>query len=366
VDGGANVPLLRRADADRLEMWKSFVPGRTVRDYLVAEGAKILSSDTDSEPELGALDGRFRLEAIWRRGSEMLGAALPSGFLDALQLQLDRVHSAGVTGFSLTFGNVVVHYETGEPWFIDFDAARVHRSKETLSFRRDRDRDRELFNAIYGAEIMTEARAQEVLRSLPSGYAPIDLGGGLVTRGFWSVDSGTGRWDVLNGKALEGLIEGKRILDLGSNNGVMPLMMLRAGARRVVGIEQSPELVAASRKLHRVFEWRDMKAFDFSVCERNMLTILDGDWEHFDVVTAFASLYYLCEKDMYRIAEHVRKRSALFVVQAKTDTRRVTGNAKAKKSSPEYFERLLMEAGFGVVKKVQRDASFTRPLLIAS
>ncbi len=145
-----------------------------------------------------------RIEAVWERGRTCLPRAVPEGFLSALERQVDTIHRAGVTGFSLTFGNIVIHEETGEPWFIDFDAARVHRSTKTLAFRRDRDRDRELFNRIYGTDIMTEARARQVLRSLPSGYAPVDLGGGLVTRGFWSVDSGTGRWEYLNGKALEG------------------------------------------------------------------------------------------------------------------------------------------------------------------
>ncbi len=363
LNGIAGTPKVHRADPDRAVLFKSFVPGQTLRQRLVKAGARILSIDTETDPELAELDAAARIERVWARGRELLSKAIAPDLLAKLDRRLEAIHRCGVTGFSLSFGNVVLHHETGEPWFIDFDAAETHRHARGVLFASCRDRDRDLYNRIYGRGVLTERSARTLVNDISTPYSPIDLGLGLASRGFWSVDSGSGRWEFLNREALTPLIDGKRILDLGSYNGLMPLSMLASGARKVVAIERSPELATSARHLQRLFEWRHLRSYDLDLRCADMRSILDGTWEHFDIVTAFCSLYYLNESDMGRIVRRAAQLAPRMVVQAKTDTRRAAADNKAIKSSVVFLRALLEENGYPRVELIA-PPGYSRPLLI--
>ncbi len=358
-------PKIYRADEERCHLYKSFVSGPTVRQRLNQAGARILSVDTDDDPELAELAGVARLEAVWKRGRECFHV-LPDNFFAELEDHINAMHRGRVTGFSLTFGNVVLHQQK-RPWLIDFDLAERHRRARGLVFSVRRDRDRDLYNRIYGRDILTERSARQLAKSLSTPYSPFDLGCGVATRGFWSVDSGTGRWEALNRRVLSGLIKtgGRRILDLGSYNALMPLLMLQAGAEEVVAVERSSKLVEQGEDLRRLFEWRDMRSYDgLDLRCADMRAILDGDWGTFDLVTAFCSLYYLEEDDMRRMVRRAAELAPILVLQAKTDTRRDAADGKATKSSLEFLTALLERDGLFRCHAVG-PANYSRPLLIA-
>lgn len=367
LGGQQGCPTVHRVDEENLVLYKSFIAGQTLRQHLARSGARILSVDTEGDPELAQLSAEERLEAVWSRGRDVFAKALPEGLLTLFEQRLDALHRQGVTGFSLSFGNVVLH--RGEPWLIDFDAAVAHDDLGSLAFALSRDRDRQLFNRIYGRDLLTERNARALLNSISTPYSPVDLGNGLAHRGFWSVDSGTGRWETLNQHALGDLIQGKRILDLGAFHGLMPLLMLSAGARQVVALEKMPENVERGRHLRRLFEWRDMRSYDLDLRRADMLEILkheDGlsqDWGTFDIATAFCSLYYLDEDDMASVVRRIAEIAEVLVLQAKTDTRSEAGSDKAKKSSLGFLRELLERHGFPRVEIIA-PAGYTRPLLI--
>lgn len=364
----ANVPAVYRADENRCCLYKNFIPGKTINEILVDAGAKILNVQTDDDPELAGLDHAQRIKAVLARGTALIPSCVSEEFLDELERQLFKIHAHGASGPSLTFANVVVHADTGEPWLIDFDRARVCRSTAGLAFRYGRDRDRAKFNQIYGRELITETSARAALAAETAKehwYAPVDFGNGLAAGGFWSTDSGTGRWEFFNRRVMEPLVPGKRILDLGSNNGVMPIAMLRAGAREVVGVEISPILAETARLVHKVFEWRDVAEYSFHVHNCDMREILQDDWGRFDLVTAFNSLYYLPADDMARVVRKASELAPLIVIQAKTDTRLEAKDNKAEKSSVAFLNRLLKENGFPEVE-VFAPPDYSRPLLVAS
>lgn len=359
---GSAAPAVHRADEDRLELSKAFLPGPTLRQYLVEAGARILSVETESDPEIQALEGVDRLEAVWSRGRERF-SALPEGTVDELERRLDAVHRHAVTGFSLTYGNVALVGAEEEPQFLDFDGADVHRRPEGVRFALARDRDRRLFRRIYGRDLLTEKTARAALRRVSTPYSPVDLGRGLATQGFWSVDSGTGRWETLNRPVLRDLVVGSRILDLGSYNALLPLLMLADGAREVVAVESSAEMIPVAEDLRRLFEWRDMRRYDLDLRHADMRAVLDEDWGPFDLVTAFCSLYYLEEEDMVRVVRRAAELAPMMILQAKTDTRAGAAGDKARKSSLEFLRDLLRRNGFPAVEEVVPPA-VTRPLLI--
>lgn len=356
----AGVAAPRLEGGTQTGLLKTFIDGPTLRDTITTRGGIIHLAQTERDSALAGQSTNEQLEAVWARGR----ALLTSGERDELTAALDERHLAGVTGFSLTFGNIVLESPSGRPVFIDFDGARTHASTSGVGFALARDRDRQLFNRIYGTSLLTEAGARALLAQVgQTNYAPLDLGHGLLTRGFWSIESGTGRWDYLNRRVLAPLLPGARVLDLGSHNGLMPLLMLRDGARSVVAVERDSELVEHARRLHRLFEWRAMRPLDLELRNSDMLSAIRAAEGPFDLVTAFCSLYYLSQVEMAEVVRHAARLAPTIVLQAKTDTRSGAAEGKAEKSSLECLSSLLGPAGFSEVE-VHAPAGYARPILI--
>jgi SAM-dependent methyltransferase len=239
----------------------------------------------------------------------------------AVEALMDRTHAAGCTGVRYAFVDIAMCAD-GTARFCRVNRLRRH-TRRGVVFAADRDADRVAFNARYGQTILTEASARRLLRERKAevppayrDYAPIDFGGGLTIGRFVSTDSGTGRWEFFNGPVVAPLVAGRRVLDLGSNNGSLPLMMLRAGARAVVGIERTPAIAEFARLNARILEWRDIRSYDVNVLTGDMRLFLTEDLGRFEVVTAFCSLYYLPEPDMASVIAKAAAMGATLVLQA--------------------------------------------------
>jgi SAM-dependent methyltransferase len=253
-------------------------------------------------------------------------------------------------------------------WLIDFDGSRCFRSTTGLRYRYERDRDRRLFNRLYGADLLTEEAVRRVMKSEGRGggegwYAPIDFGSGLTVGHFWSFESGTGRWETITRQAVADLVKGRRVLDLGSNNGIFPMLMLQSGAREVLGIERSPEFIRRAELVKRVFEWRDQRRYGLHMYEGDMRDATTRDWGPLDVVTAFCSLYYLEADQMAEIVRWAADHAPVIVLQGNDSTRAEAGHDKAAKSSSAFLEELLRRNGFERVE-VHRGRGHPRPILI--
>jgi len=364
--GEANVPAVFQVDEGQMLLYKNLIIGQTIRDILVEAGAEILNVHTDKDQTLAHLNTIERLHTILARGTKLLPELFPESFFLELERQMNAIHRLGFAQLSLTFGNIMVDGD-GAPWFIDLEGAQSYSLNNTVAYRRHRDQDRVKFNRIYGREAMTEAKARSDLQQqqnkLGGWYSPIDFGGGLAVGGFWSIDSGTGRWDYLNERVMTPLVRDKRVLDLGSNNGLMSLLMLRAGAKEVVGIELSADFVASAHLVHRLFEWRDMRSYPFTIHQCNMLDILQNSWQPFDVITSLCTLYYLEPDEMVLVVRKAAELAPVMIVQANDSTRAEAGNNKAEKSSLEYLKRLLFENGFRD-QKIFAPAGYSRPLIV--
>lgn len=362
----ANIPHVYRVDEERNIIYKALILGRTVRDILVAAGANILSSDTDQDPSLSGLAPTERLHAVLARGTALLERCFPVSFFQQMEQQIDAMHRCGVVKLSLTFGNIIVDHQ-GRPWFIDLENSFALQRASGSIFRRLRDQDRQKYNRIYGREILTEATARRELKRQstegPGWYAPIDFGDGLSVDGFWSVDSGTGRWEYLDREIVTPLVKGKHVLDLGSNNGIMPIMMLRAGAVSVTGIELSEAFLQEARLVQQVFEWRDLQRYNLTLEKEDMLAVLEEDLSRFGVITAFCSLYYLAEEQMACVVRKAASAVPVIILQANDHTRSEAADNKSEKSSTAFLKQLLIENGFQHVD-VYAPSDYSRPLLV--
>ena len=293
--------------------------------------------------------------------AEGAGSPAPNATSKEIERLMDRAHAAGVTGVARSFKSLV-RLEDGTLRFSQMPVARKHQL-HSVAFVAGRDDDRRSFNRQYGASLLTEATARGALKELkarvPEGYrdyAPIDFGDGLTVGQIASTDSGTGRWEFFNRQVVGPLVAGKRVLDLGSNNGSMPLMMLRAGAREVVAVESSPAIAEFARLNARILAWRDIRPYEIDVLTGDMRLVLTRDLGTFDVVTAFCSLYYLPEDDMARIIRKAAAMNAVLVLQAN----------EAVDNLPAHtldLRRLMGDNGYAEIS-VHTPAGFARPLLV--
>lgn len=290
---------------------------------------------------------------------------LPAHRVDELDHLLNAIHRTGLTGMRHSMDRLVVA-PNGRLAFAGARRLRVG-APRGVRFMTLRDLDREAANARFGLSLLTEAgvrRAQLELRDrLPEGwfrdYAPIDFGGGVSVGMFLSTDSGTGRWEFLNRDVVAPLVSGRRVLDLGSNNGSMPLMMARAGARGIIGVEQSPALAEGARLNHRILEWRDMRTYSLRIHVGDMRDFLAAPWGRFDVVTAFCSLYYLPADDMAAVVRKAADMGATLVLQANN------GATDIPAARAVSLRELMIAHGYPGVTLHERDG-FARPLLVGS
>lgn len=318
-----------------------------------------LLRDTGLVPRLVSVNESTRTLVLEEAPGE---AGLPAP-QQAMEHVLDGFHRRGIVGVRYALDHLRVG-PGGTVRLAALSGVRVLRGRG-LRFQIERDRDRVEINRRFGLALLTETSVRDLLRDvrqkLPAGwyqeYAPIDFGAGVSVGRFAMTDSGTGRWDVFNRDVVAPLVRGARVLDLGSNNCSLPLMMLRSGAAEVLAVERSPVLAEAARANARVFEWRDMRPYKLQIHVGDMRDVLQQDWGRFDVVTAFCSLYYLPESDMAAIIRHAAKMGATLILQSNEGAENIPA------SRAERLKDLMQENGYGHVR-VHAFGDFARPLLV--
>jgi 2-polyprenyl-3-methyl-5-hydroxy-6-metoxy-1,4-benzoquinol methylase len=280
----------------------------------------------------------------------------------AIERLMDRAHAAGIAGVAASFRRMVT-IGGGELRFGDLSGARKYKPG-SVHFNAARDADRRAFNRNFGAALMTEQTARQALRQANAAvetdrgsYAPMDFGCGLTVGDITSSNEGAGAWAFAT-PFVAPLVAGRRVLDLGSHNGTLPLMMLRAGAREVVAIEFTPAVADFARLSAKILSWRDVRPYRIDVVTGDIRLFLTQDLGPFDVVTAFCSLYYLPEEDMARIVAKAAAMGATLILQAND----AIDNLPAKTLD---LHRLMRDNGYPEIE-IHTPAGFAHPLLVGS
>ncbi len=352
----ANVPAVWRGDVENNTLYMNLIPGRSLQHRL--DAAKNESHQVN-RPDL---KGKALQVLQDEQNRKLIAEVVPEKTLDELDRQLDIIHASGISGVVLKPGNIVLSDLEDKPYVVDFHM-HSQRPPHQLGHQLMRDKDRLIANRRLGRDLMTERQARQALTDNTSHwYAPLDFGYGLTVGKFWAVASGTGRWNVLMRQGMPAL-QDQRVLDLGSNNGCMPMMMMRAGASQVVGVELSEEYYHQAQLVHRLFEWRDMRPYDFQLHLGNMLDILTEDWGKFDIVTALCTLYYLQEEDMGRIVARAAEIAPIMVIQANRRASVLSDLDKPRRASVDFLTDLLRKNGFPTTHLYDPPGT-TRPLVI--
>lgn len=346
-------------------LYQSFLPGTNLGSALAAKGISV--------PLQHSLASKYPSDGKWRdrigaskersQAVTAVRAILDKPSLDRLGNLFTAVHNAGVAIRDVKYGNVIL--SDGTPSLCDFDGAEVF-SSNTRRFVRERQRDREKFNYLFGDNLLTERTLREQVRALARKrskplYAPVYYGHGYRVGELGSIELGSGKWLFVR-RVLPDL-RGKSVLDLGCNNALLPLEMLRAGAARVTAFEINPSLASFARMNHEWFEFVDNRRYDFELIDGSMNQLCDQDITGYDVATAFCSLYYETPENMSRIASALSRAVPVFVVQCNENPAEHSGELLERSSRP-YLQNLLALHGFPHQETFSR-FYYDRPLIIA-
>ncbi len=287
--------------------------------------------------------------------------------IDQIWSDLNVIHRAGLILGEID-PDMIVIAEDGRPWWVDFSGARDYSGLSWDSLRLLADADIESFNAVFRTEFPTYLSMRQALRTrsdptLSHWYSPAYLGAGLRIGPIWNLGVGWGRWEYILRSGLPDP-SGKRILDIGANNGHNALQMLRAGATSVIGIEHDQGRLAQGEFLKRAFEWSDGQIYDYSWVQADMRDLASMGLGTFDMVTALCALYYLDESGMGSLIQQISDITPILVLECneQRDIGRLDPDTYRRASLG--FTRSIMEVnGFPYVDTVA-PPGYDRPLVI--
>lgn len=366
---GCNVPAILDVDFDDLTIVYSYIMGDVLRESLVKHGAILRDRDIDSLPQYQELSTKGKHRELVREGRRVLNQVLDVDARERLFTQLRKIHATGYILHDIKYGNVIMERESGEPYFIDFNRASTYPRIGKLANRFLRDSDYHKFNQYFGTEKLTYDRVKQLMKGESPSYlqttfyAPVCIEGGVRFGSLRNIGVSYGRWHYILKNHLPSL-GGRRILDLGSNNGYVAMQMLRSGAREVYAIEQREEAIAQGHFLKELLEWADNAEYNLRFISEDMANVPHLDLGEFDYATALCSLYYLDDKSIARVVRYLSTITDTFVIQCNVDRYTERSDPRVfKKSTVEYGVGALKENGFPVTEVIA-PRGYSRPLII--
>lgn len=185
-------------------------------------------------------------------------------------------------------------------------------------------------------------------------FVHTNFGNGIIARSTsWpdqpldSRHAGDSKFDFIVRRNLPDL-QGKRILEIGCNAGVISIHIARLGAAEVVGIDCErgwPRWKEQAEFLKSALEWRCRTKYNVRYVECDMVALPEVDLGRFDAVIALNCIYYIQEDQIRRLTHHVASITDHFVVQCNTRDHKGLG----RRRHPGFIRSILLESGFPVV-----------------
>ena len=167
--------------------------------------------------------------------------------------------------------------------------------------------------------------------------------------------AGIGKFEFIVRRNLPDL-QGKRVLDIGCNCGLIAIHTLRSGAAEVVGVDSErtwPHWREQAEFVKRALEWRCRTTYNVSYEEADLRDLPTTNLGTFDVVLALNCLYYLEEPQIEAVMKHVSTISPVFLVQCNT-----RDHALGRRTSPAFMADAMRRNGFS---RVSVDAPWDHP-----
>jgi len=359
---GCHVPPVLGTDFERPSVTLAYISGVVVREALAQAGAPM--RDRDVRPDRARLGDRSIQQERRAAGRRLVDKIVDPETIERIGEALLAIHRAGYVMDDVKYGNIIIEATTRTPFFIDCERALpLHQfPPATATYLRDRDADK--LNRLFGTNLLTAKVLRQLRLSADTTYSPFYAGAGIRRGPIWNPDLGMLRWRHMLAEHVP-VPHGGRALDLGANNGLNALQMLRAGAHEVIGVEINPALIEQGLFVKRVFEWADNTEYRFSYVRGSHADAGSMNLGSFDLVTAFCAFYYLSTAAMAKTVSDLAKLTDTLVLQCNNEP-------SIERSDPETFTKaslafnvdLLRNNGFPNVSVIERRGS-NRPLVIA-
>lgn len=201
---------------------------------------------------------------------------------------------------------------------------------------------------------MTDKELQRRIKVCRPWYQEVDFGNGIVAKSAHSTLSGEYAWNYIK-QLLPESLEGKRILDLGSNGGLFSIRTAQMGAKEVIGIEREAKHLRQCALLKEYFKTDNVKFID-----ANLENLPSMDIGKFDIVLAIAVLYWVGRHGKMPKGTHYNKvyrdREFEFIKHVTTLTDRFIVRARGRKyNGLEYYTKLFNQCGFDCTNVIYED-----------
>ena len=204
-------------------------------------------------------------------------------------------------------------------------------------------------------------------------YTPVDFGDGIIAGGNFrvatnidSIHFGLGKWKYIIERSLPDL-QGKRVMDIGCNNGIFCIQMARMGAREVFGIDSDktwPNWMEQARFVKEALEWRCNTKYPITYIDSDMENIPDLNLGCFDVVTALCCIYYLEEEKIYSLLKYFRETVDFLLIQCNTRKKDQIPDVH-RRALPQYIGIALRNVGYPYIS-FDKPFFYERPVVVGS
>lgn len=204
-------------------------------------------------------------------------------------------------------------------------------------------------------------------------YSPVNFGNGIVAKGNFKVETnidsihfGISKWKFIVERNLPD-IQGKRVLDIGCNNGLSCVHLARMGAREVYGIDSEkhwPNFMAQAKFVKEAMEWRCNTKYPITYIDSDLSSIPELDLGNFDLVTALCCIYYLDDKDLTRLLSYFYKTVDVLLIQCNTNKNDQIYEVH-RRAIPSYIGKILTDVGYPFIS-YDIPLFYERPIVVAS
>ena len=297
--------------------------------------------------------------------SELLGDEL----IDNIYSALTNIHLAGITIRDINYANIIYSDKKNQFYFIDFESSAIFSNLKSFEFLMRRNENMNKFNKLFYKNKISLNNIDEKIKSFnPKGnfdvwYSSVYFGKGYIAGGRNMIDSGSKKWRYILKNKL-GDIKNKRVLDLGCNNGVILLEMLRAGIFEGVGIEFNKYYYGQGDFIKNTFEWFDCKKYNFILHNCNILDIEKLELGNFDITMGLNSLYYLDPSQLIEVLNYISTITKKLVIECRIGTP-FSSQSLNQRASVSYMIKALKTTGY-YIEYVEKPKFHLRPLIIAS
>ena len=354
LEGVDGVPKILAVGRRERVLYQSFLPGKNLGSLLAEKGASVSAQYLLGKHYPG-YGNWLETEGTSSERATVLRAlqkTVDQRFIALLEELFLSIHKAGVALNDVKHGNVLIC--DGRPHFCDFDLSHLFRGNgPRFVVRRELERDR--LNYLFGSKLLTERSLKWKLRSLveaqdQASYPPMYFGKGYAVRKISSIDVGSGKWLYLR-RYLPNL-NGRRILDLGSDHGVLALEMLRAGAAKVRTYEPDPLFASFAQLCHRFLEFVDNRTYDFELAQGHPSVVCDHEIAGYSMATAFDGLWPAPVETMKVVSAFLSERVEMFLVGCRESSGQF-GAERSKPPAARTLQKVLAESGFARQRLIQ-------------